>query len=103
MSSYLLSVVWQFAVFGLMVIAAVTVYWLPKGLRAWLFSSAQGSSMVATLFSVVVGTAALTLLVVLFVFLMDQAFAPILLRTVTGTGSILSEPGQPAIHYLEPA
>ena len=98
MNSYLFSVLWQFAVFGLMVVAAVTAYWLTKGLRAWLFSSAQGSSMVATLFSVVVGTATLTLLVVLFGFLMDQAFAPILLQTVTGSGTNLSEPGQPAIH-----
>ena len=98
MNSYLLSVVWQFAVFGMMIIAAVTAYWITRGLRICLFSSADPSSMVATMFWLVVGTATLTLLVVLFGFLMDQAFAPILLQTVTGSGTNLSEPGQPAIH-----
>ncbi len=83
MNYYQFSLLWQFAVSGLIVIAAVMAYGITKGLRVWLFSSTRTSSIVATLFSVVVGVGTLTLLVVLFSFVLDHAFASVLLQTAT--------------------
>lgn len=78
MNSYLFSVIWQLAMFGLLIAAAVAAYLIAKGLRLLLFSGIGRSSVSARLFSLAVGFGVLTLLTVLFSFVMDRAFALVL-------------------------
>lgn len=78
MNSYLFSVLWQLAMFGLLIVAAVAAYLIAKGLRLLLFSDEKLSSVSAKLFSLVVGLGVLTLLTVLFSFVMDRTFASVL-------------------------
>ena len=78
MNSYLFSVIWQLAMFGLLVAAAVAAYLIAKGVRLLLFSGIRRSSVSARLFSLVVGFGVLTLLTVLFSLAMDRTFALVL-------------------------
>ncbi len=67
--------IWQFAVFGVLILAAVGAVWISKRFQGWLRCRIVTSSILVGVSSIIVAGATFTFLVVLFGFILDHSFA----------------------------